>query len=587
MTEPGDLIPPSEPSVESIEELDRDERRSQRRVLLVLAAVVPVLLLGGGYAWWRSSHRAGAHAVTKAWSLAAACLAGAPLRPGERPSLRARAIELGAATRERDHEPDMRWPHRCADLVASLATAWRQHGRDEGGADGLGPRAERLAVALGKAESVGDLGAAIDDLFDSASRLHLVAEPVALWLATPEPVHAPGMEALPEGALLTPRPCSLERASIPPLMGPELHVLLGEPRRDCGALLCTFTARGDDRCRELGPEPASKSPLRLAGTAAAGATPLLFAGRDGEDGIYRADSGEKVAALRAQAAYVSAGGYVAIASAPLAPDGRFELVEQAAPGARPVRASIEPQSFSPRATRIHRKQILWDLLLVDVQDERDERSRPRLQFRRLPAGGKPEGFAPVAELDWGGGPVLGCRTEQMTVARVGGGDGMLLFHSGQSWSAPLAFGGFPAAFGCDSGEAVFTGPQGEQQRCTRERCQERPGVAPSFEPLRLRDLQLADLGGKILAVALGARRGGVRYRHAEGKDLALPAADRVLFDDLVQDGAVRQQSAVQGVLLAGRGGFAVLLVATPGGVYALRFDAEGRAAAAKIGRKAE
>ena len=59
-------------------------------------------------------------------------------------------------------------------------------------------------------------------------------------------------------------------------------------------------------------------------------------------------------------------------------------------------------------------------------------------------------------------------------------------------------------------------------------------------------------------------------------------ADHVLFDDLVKDGRVQNESTLLGMLLAGRGTFAVVLATTPKGVYALRFDADGAAKPATI-----
>ena len=47
---------------------------------------------------------------------------------------------------------------------------------------------------------------------------------------------------------------------------------------------------------------------------------------------------------------------------------------------------------------------------------------------------------------------------------------------------------------------------------------------------------------------------------------------------------MQKDSTLLGILLAGRGTFAVVLLTTPKGVYALRFDADGRPKPAVLSR---
>jgi hypothetical protein len=129
---------------------------------------------------------------------------------------------------------------------------------------------------------------------------------------------------------------------------------------------------------------------------------------------------------------------------------------------------------------------------------------------------------------------------------------------------------------------VFTSAFGSQRRCTAAGCRATEGVAPRYAPFDQRDGALADVGGRILAVGLTEGRGGVRYRYAAGKNLADEGRDRLLFDDLVRGGAVQSDSVVLGMRLLGRGRYAVLLLTTPTGLYALRFDAQGKPRPANI-----
>ncbi len=170
------------------------------------------------------------------------------------------------------------------------------------------------------------------------------------------------------------------------------------------------------------------------------------------------------------------------------------------------------------------------------------------------------------------------------VVGVGRGSGFFTFLENDKWSSPVRVESFSGAFGCHEGEAVFTTNWGGQQRCTPAGCKLTQGVRPEFKPFKVRDSYWAGLSGKVLAVGATEQRGGLRYRFADGKNLADKGGHQLLFDDLVRDGAVQKTSTVLGLLLAGRGRFAVVLLTTPGGVYALRIDGEGKVTPAAIQR---
>jgi hypothetical protein len=140
------------------------------------------------------------------------------------------------------------------------------------------------------------------------------------------------------------------------------------------------------------------------------------------------------------------------------------------------------------------------------------------------------------------------------------------------------------AFGCTDGEAVFSSSYGAQQRCTPAGCRDIDGAASTYEPFKVKQSFWADLNGKVLNVASTERRGGLRYRYSDGKNLGDVGADKILFDDLIKDGKVQTDSTLLGLLLGGRGRYAVALMTTPKGVYALRFDADGKPTPATIMR---
>lgn len=583
MTEAVDPPPPADSLPDSLSELEADARAKRRRIKLVLFVALPLVAAGIGILAYVMSQRAAERDIREAWNQASACLVGAPLAKDERASLRMRAIQLGGLQAELELPEKMRWPGRCADDVAQLQVKLREHGRDKDGEQGLAHRAEQLALQLRKTRVMSDVSAPADGLFEAAAAMGLSAEPVSLSRPTAEPAPSLNLDTLPDAARIAKEQYTLDRVTTTPMVGTELHILVYDQRIDKSPLLCTFTESGKDRCRKLGGDLVGKDGLQLGGTAAPGAVPLVFAGRDGEAGIFRAETATKITTMATSAAYVNAEGYVALASRPVDPaDGRFELVQQQSPGAELQKTTIEPGQFKPKASQIHRKQILWDKLLVQVLDADDVEASPRLQFLELPAADPSGPFQDIAPLNWVNAAIFGCRTPETTIVRVGLRQGFITFYGEEGWSSPVVAESFPPAFSCDKGEAIFTNAFGSQQRCTSAGCRAVRGVAPRYAPFDQRDGALCDVAGRILAVGLTEKRGGLRYRHAAGENLADKGQDRLLFDDLIRGRAVQSDSVVLGMRLLGRGRFAVLLLSTPAGLYALRFDAQGKPTAASI-----
>lgn len=577
----SDPVPPSASSLDSIRELELDAKRKKKKALLVLIGAIPVVGAAGAAAWYFGQQGADAE-IAAAYNQASGCLVGAPLADGEKASLRMRAIQLAAVHAERDQQT--RWPIRCADDVAALFEALRRHGRNKDGDQGLAALAEPLAVELRKASVMTDLSTRVDGFFTAARAMGLTASPISLSLPTPEPAKGFDLDSLPAGARITPLQYTLDSVLATPMIDVEIHVLVYDKKVDPKPILCSFGPNGDDRCRELGGELVGKSGLELGATVEYGASPLVLAGRDGDGGVYRSDGAfEKITDMEVQSAYVAKDGYVALAGHAQDDDeGRFELVEQPGPGAPLRHIDLSPGSVDGKARQIHRKELLWGKLMAQVLFDGDD-AKPRLLYADLPVSGHRPKFIDIAEVDWVRARIFGCRTPETMVVGVGATRGFLTFLESDKWSAPVALESLSPAFGCQAGEAVFTS-WGDQLRCTPAGCKDVPGDDPSFSPFKVRESYWADLNGKILAVASTEQRGGLRYRWADGKNLAADGGDALLFDDHVKGGAVVADSTLLGLLLAGRGRYAVVLLTTPNGVYALRFDENGQPKPANIRR---
>jgi len=570
-----DPIPPDIPSQDAVEMLQADARAKKRRAMLVMFVALPVLIAAIGGGWWYSSSAAASEQLQTAWDQASACLVGAPLEKGERASLRMRAIQLTAVNSERDVEADGRWPSRCADPVASVHEALRKQGGNEPG-KGLLAASERFAPKLRKAGVMNDLSAEADTFFEAAAERKLVAQPFSLSVPTPQPAKAFNIDTLPAGAQISSLQHTLDSVSSTPMVGTEIHALVYDKKVEKTPVLCTFRRDGANRCRKLGGPLAGKSGLRLGGTVDEGASPLVLAGRKGDAGIFRSDGAlEKITELTTQSAYVAKNGYVAITGYALdRKRGKFKLLQQAAPGAKLTTTTLRPKHAPGKAYQLHRWGLLWGKLIVQALYKDGDQTVAKLLYANLPITDKPK-LHEIAKLNWTNAKVFGCRAANTMVVGVGVHSGFFTFFENDKWSSPVKIPGISGALSCHSGEAVLTSGYGGQDRCTPAGCKVHDGVAPKFEPFKIRDRFWTDLKGKVLAVASTDERGGMRYRWSTGVNLAVRGGDQVLFDDLIKDGKVQEESTLLGMLLAGRGTFAVVLATTPKGVYALRFDADG------------
>jgi len=88
-------------------------------------------------------------------------------------------------------------------------------------------------------------------------------------------------------------------------------------------------------------------------------------------------------------------------------------------------------------------------------------------------------------------------------------------------------------------------------------------------------LTAGDLDGKLLVVWGAGEVGGLRMRLAPADKIS-KAPDIIVFDDLMKQGAVQKTSTLSDARLFTRERFAVLLLSTSSGTFALRIDPEGK-----------
>jgi hypothetical protein len=187
--------------------------------------------------------------------------------------------------------------------------------------------------------------------------------------------------------------------------------------------------------------------------------------------------------------------------------------------------------------------------------------------------------------------VEGCRSAKVTVARARlGTTSHLSFWLGDRWTKPLLVPAAAGRLSCHGSEALITrfvpGREDKLQAlvsqhiCSPTSCQ--------AQSLSLRDLLageqglapegLADavaVGDRLLFAWVAAQRGGVRLRIAGAGKIA-GETDVIALDDLVAGGKVQKTSVLLDMRLAAAESFAVLLLDTSRGLYALRIGSEGQ-----------
>ena len=263
-------------------------QQRRRQALMVGSAVLAAAGLAAGA--WQWSARVAQAETRGAWSRLSSCLVGDPLAPGETARARARRIQLATVSQPRSAEA--RWPGRCQSSAHQLYESLREHGQKGAAAS----RAEDMAAKIEHGTADEEILAMLDPLFRAAAEAGLVASPTSEGPPAPAPASPLRLADLAGAAVTTAEvpTTSIYTEMVP---GEDRHAIVDDPR--AGApVLCTLPASGEGfSCRPLPGALAGQHGLRLLGTTDPGAAPLVFAGHDGEGGIYRADTGEQVASV--------------------------------------------------------------------------------------------------------------------------------------------------------------------------------------------------------------------------------------------------------------------------------------------------
>ncbi len=556
----------TDPSPESIDrELARAEAR-KRRTRWLLAGSAALAVVGVVALQLARAHHQ-RRVLETAWSHAAGCLLGGPLPKGASPSLHVHRTKLALAGQKTD------WPARCAEPLESLNQELVKQKRGEA----LASHAHTLATELAAGATKPDHAYLLDQLAAKAAELELSTSAVQAWGdALPAPIVAPNLTTLPADARLVATPLGAHAIASDLWPGTELHLLLHDAATDAPPCVCTFNRAGPDAvCRTITGAAARAEGLRLGGTTAPGAPPLLFGRLDSEEVVFRSDSGDEVARGNLGSAFIGPDGAVAVIVLGDHGEGSFELVEEARPGAPRTRRLVAPKDFE--ATKLTLGVVAHGVALVQTLNDEDESETPEppaLHAATLPLPTSGPAFTKVGALDAVNASLSLCRTTQALVLQVGRSHGYLAFFADGSWSVSERHEQLGNQVAC-RGEAVLLHDVGPVRACDRRGCRDAGLEDVDFGDVGVVRPRRAVLGDKLLGVAESEHRQGVRWVHGAG-------TPEVLFDDRVRKDEVQVNSTVSGTRIFSRDGFAVVTLFTDEGVVAFYFGADAKPEPARI-----
>jgi hypothetical protein len=581
------------------EEMLAAQRRSTKKKLVGVGIAVVVLAGAGGASAVYVARKARAE-IQLAFDRTATCLVGGA--PTDAPGARVRNSQLVAMSvpELKRSSPELGpWPGRCAARTHALAEAVKSGG----GSAALAEAAEKLGKGVGLGDSVtADLAPLVDNLFKAAAAEKLTAAPAADVPPPPVPAQPMTLATLPKEARLFGGPLALSSVFRQPFGDGSIRFVVDDKDFAWGPLACELTDGAHAiSCAKIPAPAAALSPaLRFWGTTSPKAKPFVFAGDRGKAGIFRSDTGARVVDKLEYGAYGASAlddgslGYLVWNDKPPA----THFVRVAPDGARKESLVVaRKESGNP----YYSSSIFWSY--VAYKSVKKDSEGIRLVVREIEAAGTLGAPVDVGRIDEVGQieggekeepHLTACRSGDTTVIRAKGWrNTFITFLVAGKWTAPVEAPGLGGQLQCRPGEAIVSRVWGgtvgsgykggvDLRRCTVSGCDDRSVVVhkalgdnKDVLPRDAKDVKAVDVDGKVLLVWSAGDRGGLRMRLAQPQELA-GAADEVLYDDHIKDGAFRDESTMVGFDVWPTAHGALLLIGTTAGVYAYVLDANGK-----------
>jgi hypothetical protein len=534
--------------------------------------------------------------VQTQWASLAGCVIGDPLKAGEVPSTRVRAIQLtvlGTPREQRTKAAELGWPANCAAAAALLA----EHA-DTGQPGGAELKASTTALSKAMREdanAAADIGKLVDQVWKDAAAAGLKADP-----KNPGGVPTPAVALFPRDVLHEPSGLAGEFAvtSLKPDPAPtkNLRFLIDDNGLVGGSEECVASGVPTVlSCKRVSAEVARLTPgLALEGTTDADAQPWIFAGDRGQLGIFRPVAGPP--AITGELAYgasvVKDGSAWLLLHPASGPGAELQLVHAPLVGEVPHGRSALDSGEVDNAVDA---ALLWDWII----DRTGAKARPPLHLvaHRLSEKGEVGPLVDIGDAATLDRPEREDKTPRFSTCRSGANlavhvhgaraDAMTFF-TGSVWTAPLPVSTRGGVLACRGNEAVLTQvtrvedssgshPTVEQSRCnpsgcTASRLQIRELLSGTdVVPQESNSFTAVDINGKLLLAWSAGPLGGVRMRFA-AFDRIKTTPDELITDSREDSG----QSTVTELRALPTPDGAILFLNTTTGVRLFNVDTSGK-----------
>ncbi len=559
---------------------------------VVLGSLFGVILIGGIVAG--GVYALGANDIGllhKDWAGLQSCMLGAPLKAGELPAERVRALELASVGTDPTTRPKKgsdTWPASCAPQAAAVQAhgIGAEHGKE------LVAAATALATALAAQRSGStDFSKAVTDTWAAAAASGLKDPPGEADATTPKPVDVafPGFEA--SKRMLGAENLTTTTIFAQPATSGVVRFLVDDRSIPSGPVVCT-AAEADSGlgCTRLGSDVTAQTGLRLLGASEPSVPPYVFAGDRGDSGVFGSDG---KLAMKDVTTYGASFVDAKKARLLIRRGGAKSLwiVEQTTGGA----AVDVAQMSGSQIDNLNDATLAFDSLVWLSGLKNTPPSHLMVQGLAAAAGAPVDvGEIPDASLNTGDKTArfTACRAGDTTALRVHAvkADYVTVLAQGK-WGAPAAIP--PAVRGgtltCRNGEAMLvkvthqegSGPDHPMidiARCKPGACELLGHVSlseivhgdPGALPLTKEASTAVAIDDKLLLVWASAQ-GGVRARMGAVAELAT-AKDTILSAEVDKQTGAPTALDVSAIPAAR---FAVVLVRTTSGIASLKVDTTG------------
>lgn len=563
------------------------KRKGRGPVLMVIAGGL-VAAIAGGVVLSRADAKKKREAIDAGYARTATCLLGeAPADPAVA-AAKARAIQLAVLGRA---QGEGAWPARCEAPARELQKALLDGAGELPGSAKLSTAIEAMVKAIHGSAGAEPIAEPIAATFREAIALGLKGGVATDAPKPPAAISVPGLHELPATSRIGPAGTKLAHVHRSFVRGETLLFTIdpargGEPPTVCLSRDATI------RCRAAHPSVGKLVADAQPWASFDGDAPVwLFAGDRGDVGIVRAVDGVSIPRARTYGAHAYADGRLGL----LLWDEKKEAIEwrlhgtDAAVVSSTVVASRKETRFG---NPYYGTAAFFDWVFWKQASDESAGGFDVYGLSLADPKAKPERVGPSTTGIISKGEKLphfgACKHGDALVVRAKAGHAWdLFFRMDGRWYPPVHTGATAGELTCNGADAFLTsvldfeGPTVSSWRCTVSSCEpwrlqmrEAMKAQLPIAPSSTKWVRALEMGGKLGVVWRAGDLGALRLRIARPEDFG-KAEDVLLFDDLRTSAGVQAISAVTDFALLPGKGYALLLLETSEGLYAMHLSPQG------------